>query len=137
MFQNSFDEFAEKIISRGNITNDELEQIAIFKDITEWSEDRIDCHVFFSKIIYNYVKQSIREGHVPTFHSIPKTECPFVLNNNEVIIWIFNNVDFYQKNYINHIQDDLTELISALQKVFIIGLDGTKETLNQIIHLIT
>lgn len=96
LFQLSFDEFAEKIINRGRITDEELEEIERFIKKTEWSEDRIDCHGFLSKVIYLHVNQSVQNGIVPTFHTIPKNVCPFILNPNEEIIWIFNNVDFYQ-----------------------------------------
>ena len=95
LFQQSFDEFAKQIIIRGIVTDVELEEIERFIKKTEWSENKIDCHGYLSKVIYMHVKQSVKNGKIPTFHSIPKTECPFILNSDEKIIWIFNRVDFY------------------------------------------
>lgn len=96
LFQLSFDEFAEKIIERGSITDDEIEEVLRFKKITEWSEDKINCHGYLSKILYLHVKQSIKRGVIPSLYSVDKTACPFILDKTEEVLWIFHNVNFFK-----------------------------------------
>ena len=91
-----FDNAVEAFLDDSVISPEEEQKLANFKDHFNFSENTLDGRGSLQKIVKSLILRDILEGKIPSRLNITGT-LPFVLVKDEIIIWLFHNVEFYEQ----------------------------------------
>lgn len=93
----AFDLAVGKILEDGILSNDEEQMIIRFRDHFNLSLDTLDKNGSYEKVIMSAILRELTEGRIPEQSIRTSHQLPFLFQNSEVLIWVFNNVDFYEQ----------------------------------------
>ncbi len=86
----------EKAFDDGVLTNEEEENLTKLMDYFSLSQTELDQNGAYSKIVKGAVLRDIFEGNIPERVQIDGS-LPFNLQKTEKIVWVFQDVDYYEE----------------------------------------
>lgn len=98
ILQKSFDNAVEHFLSDNLLTKDEENRIKSFKDYFNLSQQDLNLNGSYEKIVQSSILREITNGNIPeNAFRVESDFIPFSLNKNEKLIWVFQNVDYYEE----------------------------------------
>ena len=93
----AFDKTIDTFLDDGVISTEEESKIVNFKDYFNLDQDTLDKNNSYQKLIKGLILRDVFEGNY--FHPRVNYEgaIPFILEKDENILWIFQNVEFYEQ----------------------------------------
>ena len=96
-FLKSFDQTVDKYLDDGILTVEEEKQANRLIDHYNFEHSFINKNGSYEKLIKASVLRELNEGKTPTSRIELEAPLPFLLQKSEIIIWIFQNVSFYEQ----------------------------------------
>lgn len=89
------------------ISKEEENRIIEFKEYFNLSQKELNNKGNYEKVIQGIILRDIMEGYIPDDKfRLTEGEIPFVLGRNEKMIWLFQNVGYYEetikRTYVGH-----------------------------------
>lgn len=97
LYTKGFDNAVDSFLNDGVLTTEEEVRIAKFKTHNNFEQDVIDRNGSLQKVFKAAILREILDGQIPETKLNIQGNLPFLLQKNENIIWIFQNVDFYEQ----------------------------------------
>jgi len=96
LYSLGFDNAVESFLNDGVVSAEEEQKIANFKNHYNFGESTLDGRGSLQKIVKALILRDILDGNIPSRLNIAGT-LPFLLEKDESIIWLFQNVEFYEQ----------------------------------------
>jgi hypothetical protein len=96
LYTNGFDKAVELFLDDGILSVDEEEKITKFKKYYNFSQNVLDKNGSLQKVIKSSILREIQNGNIPEQKISIQGTLPFLLQKGESVIWIFQNVEFYE-----------------------------------------
>ncbi|SQA78551.1 Uncharacterised protein [Capnocytophaga ochracea] len=116
VLKNSFDEVVEYFLLDDLLSEEEENKLIAFKEYFNFSQDDLNEKGSYEKVVLASILRSITEGVIPDSFKIIEGTIPFNLNRNEKIIWIFQNVDYYEDTIKRTYQGDSNGISMRISK---------------------
>lgn len=101
----AFDIAVDKMLDDGIINEDEEEKIATFREQLNLSQDVIDKNQSLQKVVKASILRDVTGGNTtPNPRQKIDGLIPFNFSKSETLIWLFQNVDFYEQRIKTHYQ---------------------------------
>jgi len=89
-------EAVEAAFEDGILTEDEEKRLNEMIEVFNFNRDKLNSDSSYQKIVKGAILRDIMDGKLPDRVKI-KGNIPFNLQKNEKIVWLFNDVDYYEK----------------------------------------
>lgn len=97
LYTKGFDNAVESFLNDGILTIEEEDKISKFKTHYNFEQDVIDKNGSFQKVLKAAILREILDGKIPETKLNIQGNLPFLLQKSENVIWIFQNVDFFER----------------------------------------
>lgn len=97
LYTKGFDKAVDSFLDDGILTTDEEDKISKFKTHYNFEQNVIDKNGSLQKVVKAAILREILDGQIPETKLNIQGNLPFLLQKNENVIWIFQNVDFYEQ----------------------------------------
>lgn len=97
LYTKGFDKAVDSFLDDGILTTDEEDKISKFKTHYNFEQNVIDKNGSLQKVVKATILREILDGQIPETKLDIQGNLPFLLQKNENVIWIFQNVDFYEQ----------------------------------------
>ena len=93
-----FDNAIDSFLDDGILTEDEENKINIFLSYYNFEQKIIDKNGSLQRVVKTSILKEILDGKIPNLPKMnDRDNLPFMLQKAESIIWLFENVDYYQQ----------------------------------------
>ncbi len=92
------------MLEDGIITPIEEEKILKFKDHFNFEQEILDKSGSLQKLFKALILREVMDGKIPEPKIILNGNLPFMLQKSEVLIWVFQNVDYYEQHTRTHFE---------------------------------
>lgn len=96
-YTKGFDKAVDSFLDDGILTTEEEDKISKFKTHYNFEQNVIDKNGSLQKVVKAAILREILDGQIPETKLNIQGNLPFLLPKNENVIWIFQNVDFYEQ----------------------------------------
>lgn len=96
-FYKAFDKTVNKFLDDGILTQAEEDLLSSFNDHYNFDQGQLDKNGSYQKILKASILRELNEGKAPKSRIKIQGTLPFLIQKSEVIIWIFQNVSFYEQ----------------------------------------
>lgn len=93
----SFNNAVDYFLDDGFFSKEEENRIVAFKDYFNLSQTELDNKGNYEKIVQFSILREIAEGNIPDKFNTKGDAVPFILGKNEQIIWVFQDVNYYEE----------------------------------------
>lgn len=97
LYTKGFDNAVDSFLDDGILTTEEEDKISKFKTHYNFEQNVIDKNGSLQKVVKAAILREILDGQIPETKLNIQGNLPFLLQKNENIIWIFQDVDFYEQ----------------------------------------
>jgi hypothetical protein len=97
LYTKGFDNAVDRFLDDGILSTEEEDNIARFKTHYKFDQEVIDKNGSLQKVFKASILREILDGKIPDSKLKIKGNLPFLLQKGERIIWIFQNVEFYEQ----------------------------------------
>lgn len=97
LYIKGFDNAVESFLDDGVLTTEEEDKISQFKTHYNFEQKVIDKNGSLQKVVKAVILREILDGQIPEPKLHIQGNLPFLLQKNENVIWIFQNVDFFEQ----------------------------------------
>ena len=97
LLANSFEKAVEHFLQDGLLTVDEEEKLAAFKNRYSLDQNMLDRNGSWQKVVKAAILRDIMEGKIPERRIAVNGNLPFILQKAEILIWLFQNVQYYEQ----------------------------------------
>ena len=104
LYTDGFDKAVEKLLNDGILTKKDEENIVNFRDQLNLTQNILDQNGSLQKIAKASIIREITEGNVPEVRLDVQGHIPFNFMKSEQLIWLFQDVDFYEQRTNTHFQ---------------------------------
>lgn len=93
----SFEKTIDKFLNDGILSLEEENRISDFKNYFEVNQEELNINGYYEKTVQASILRSILQGVIPeSKFKISEGNSPFLLEKNEEIIWIFQDVSYFE-----------------------------------------
>jgi hypothetical protein len=92
-----FDKAVENFLDDGVISKDEENKISNYKKYFNLDQNTLNKNGSFEKVAKGLILNDIFQGNLPEDRLNIAGNSPFLLEKGEILIWIFQNVEFYEQ----------------------------------------
>ncbi len=97
----NYNKVVKQFLYDGMVTNQEEIKLTQFKDVFGFEQNFLDQQGLFQKFIKAVVVRDIANWAMPNVEFDSGLNMPFKLNKWEKVIWLFDDVELYEKDKIN------------------------------------
>lgn len=97
LYVSGFDNAVEAFLDDGVISKEEEDKISSYKNYFDLDQSTLDRNGSFQKVAKGLIINDIIQGKLPENRLSISGNMPFLLEKGEVIIWVFQNVEFYEQ----------------------------------------
>lgn len=97
LYVKGFDKAVESFLDDSILTTEEEDRISKFKTHYNFEQNVIDKNGSLQKVVKAAILREVLDGQIPENKLNIQGNLPFLLQKNENVIWIFQNVDFYEQ----------------------------------------
>ncbi|HOG15300.1 MAG TPA: hypothetical protein PK674_01805 [Candidatus Absconditabacterales bacterium] len=92
-----YNKIVKQFLYDGIITHEEELRLTKFKKVFNFDQEFLDQHGLFQKFIKALVVRDVANKELPNVDFESDFDLPFKLEKGEKIIWLFDNVELYEK----------------------------------------
>lgn len=92
-----FDNSIEKFLEDGILSTEEEENVGEFKEKLDLSQDVLDKNGSLQKVMKASILRDLTEGNIPEPKINIQGHLPFNFQKAEKLVWVFQNVEFYEQ----------------------------------------
>ena len=92
-----FDKAVETFLDDGVISNEERDKISSFKKYFNLDQNILNKNGSFEKVAKGLILNDVFQGKLPDNRLNISGNSPFLLEKGETLIWIFQDVEFYEQ----------------------------------------
>jgi hypothetical protein len=96
-FVKAFDQTIDKYLDDGILTKEEEDLTSRLLDYYHFEQSFLNKNGSYEKLIKASVLRDLNEGKTPSSRIKIEETLPFLLQKSEILIWIFQNVGFYEQ----------------------------------------
>lgn len=97
LYVKGFDKAVESFLDDSILTTEEEDKISKFETHYNFEQNVIDKNGSLQKVVKAAILREVLDGQIPENKLNIQGNLPFLLQKNENVIWIFQNVDFYEQ----------------------------------------
>ena len=97
LYTSGFDNAVEKFLEDGILSVDEEEKVGDFREQLNLTQDTLDMNGSLQKVVKASVLRDLTEGNIPEPKINIQGHIPFNFQKTEKLIWIFQDVEFYEQ----------------------------------------
>jgi hypothetical protein len=96
-----WEQAVERAFDDGLLSQEEEDALVELQTHFNLTQDSLDTHGAYSKVVKGAVLRDILSGKIPERVKIAGA-LPFNLQKNEILVWVFQNVDYYEEKTCTH-----------------------------------
>lgn len=97
LYVKGFDNAVESFLEDGLLTIEEEDKISEFQSFHNFKQDVYDINGSLQKVVRASILREIMEGNIPESKLSISGNLPFLLQKNEIIIWLFKRAEYYEQ----------------------------------------